>query len=640
MIKLADYFAPLNFYTIPIYLGLLMFFDVLGSFVKPWLIRDSKTREQSRIINWLIGLGFFIFIWFILRFFIPPQRSYLLISIVGFLLLSLPSYLKKKRYKKLLEELWHNKIVLLIIAPLLPALFVKASLPPYYADEMAYHLISPSSLQAIKTWDFHGGLFANVPHLMNFFYTITFSIARTFSVTRLINFSILATSMLYAHSVLKRNFGFLSGLLFVFIFFSLPQGIIFTSTLGYVDVPTYSFLLIGLMSALDYLVRRKKPMLVIAIIFGSLALGTKYTPITAISSFALIYSAVVIFRRKYYKNILNPKFAIRLLAMFILFGGYWYVKNYVVYGNPIYPFLFQCKSPYVADCVKGSSFFGDWTLPVTFNNLYPILQSLLPKNIILHLSLVFIPILQLMNKNKKTRILSIALLGGFIGELFILSMFSGFMIRYHQHMQFFLIAALVIQLANSYDFDKIYLIQKGVFFMLTISAISSYVYVIKHTNSLKFLNWNEINYSIGRIDIYDWIDWKFPKMKNTIIWCESPTNGEPTPLARFDPDLIWYTHAGKMRSFTTNCYYKNPLLYGENPEAVVETAINKELTFWISSNSKCLPRNEVKRNRESEDDEKFRLRRLSNEIVCNSEEVLPYLYRFDYKNIETDGKNN
>lgn len=633
MLKLGDFFAPLNLYTLIYFLGLVLFFDVLGTFVKKKIVRKNAS---SRIINWLIGFGFFIFVWFILRFFIPPHRSYLLISIAGLFLISLPTYLKQGDYLALFKDLWDKKIVLLIIAPFLPALFVKASLPPYYADEMAYHFLSPSGLAAIEPWNFHGGLYVNLPRVMNLFYDIAFSLVRTYSVARLINFSILATAMLYSYSVLKRNFGFLTGFLFVFIFFSLHQSIVFTSTLGYVDVPTYSFLLMGLMSSLDYLVDKRKSVLVIAAIFWSLALGTKYTPLTALVAFSVVFFATTLLEKKHFKKLVKPRFLLTLLAVFLLFGGYWYVKNFLVYGNPIYPFLFPCKAQYAADCVRGSGFFGDWTLPVTFGNLYQILKELLPKNKLLHLGLATVPVLQLVNTNKKTRILTIVLLGAVAVELFILSRFSGFLIRYQQHMQFFLIAAFVIQLANRYENKELYPIQKVIFLAVGVSTFFSYIYVVRHTNSLKTLNWQEINYSIGKIDIYDWVELKFPKMKDTILWCESPPGDEPAPLARFDPDLIWYAPAGKMRSFMTNCYYHNPPVYSEDPKEVVDVAVEKKLTFWISTNSKCLPRGEVKRARETEDDEKFRLRRLSNELVCNSEEILPYLYYFDYKNVVSE----
>src|SRR3989344_4005514 len=146
MIKLGDYFAPLNPKTLLIFVGLFFFFDILGTFVKRRIIEGE---DSTRVINWLIGLGIFVFVWFITSLFIAYTRTPLLISILTLSLISLPEYLKNKEYQTFFRALWSLKIPILIVLPFLPAIFVKASLPPYYADEMAYHFISPSTLATL-----------------------------------------------------------------------------------------------------------------------------------------------------------------------------------------------------------------------------------------------------------------------------------------------------------------------------------------------------------------------------------------------------------------------------------------------------------------------------------------------------------
>ncbi len=634
MLQLANYFQPLNIETLFYFVLLFFFFDVLGTFVKAKLLKKGP-QESSRIINWLIGFGIFIFIWFLISLFIPYQRNPVLISLVLLLVISLPSYIKNSEFKIFFRELWSLKLPLVIVAFFLPAVFVKASLPPNYADEMAYHFISPSTLDNLKQIIYRGGLFPNVPRLQDVFYAITFSLVRTYSVARLFHFTILVTGLLYAYKVIKHHFGKVSAFLLVFVFFSLPQAIVLTSTLGYVDVAAYSFLFIGIIASIDFLITKSPNSLVLMTLFWAMNLGTKYTGVSAFVSFTLVFIGFLVLERKKYLGVFSKRLFLKLGLVFLIFGGYWYVKNLVIYGNPIYPFILPCFEAYAKDCLTGGSFFGTWTTQVNTGNAYIILKSLLAKNLFLQAMVLITPFLAIFGKSKKILKITIFVYLAVLIELLILSKFSGFYVRYHQHMQHYLIIAVVIQYANQYHNKLQTYFVKFLFAILTLSALSTFIFTVRQTNSLRFLNWQEINYSIGNIDIYQWIDWKFPKMDNVIRWCENPPDGKKKDLARFDPDLIWYTYAGFMRSFLTNCSYRNPPLEGVPIEKVLEVGKEKELQFWIATDKKCVEDSEVKPTRPGQEDEhKMNLRRLNNVIICNAEEVIPNLYYFDYSKLD------
>ncbi len=198
LLKLSDFFQPLNFQTLFYFLLLFLFLDILGTFLKKILIKPER-EDESRVINWLIGLGFFIFVWFIVGFFVLPQRTPIIISIVVLFLASIPSYLKNKEVVKLIRTLWQVRIPILLISFLLPAVFVKASLPPYYSDEMAYHFINPSALtrDLWVFWKFNGGLYMNLPRILDTFFILIFSLTKTYSIARLFHFTILATSLIF-----------------------------------------------------------------------------------------------------------------------------------------------------------------------------------------------------------------------------------------------------------------------------------------------------------------------------------------------------------------------------------------------------------------------------------------------------------
>jgi hypothetical protein len=160
-----------------------------------------------------------------------------------------------------------------------------------------------------------------------------------------------------------------------------------------------------------------------------------------------------------------------------------------------------------------------------------------------------------------------------------------------------------------------------------------YFYNVKTTNSLKFLNWTEINYSIGKINIYDWVRLNFTKMNNVIVWCDGGEGKDFVNLARFDPDLIWFDHDGLMRVFLIRCRYNNPNVETDDIDKILGSAVENKQKFWISSSNKCINDADVKAKYSYEMEYQSYLRKVDNKIICNSEEIEPNLYFFDYSKL-------
>jgi hypothetical protein len=629
MLKLADFFQPLNFITILEFIFLFFFFDVLGLFIYRKLFKFKDARENV-VIRWLVGFGGFIFLWFLLSLFIPADRIQILVSIILLLAICLPGYIKEEGSSVFFQTIWRYRVPILIIAPFLPAIFVKASLPPYQWDEMAYHFSAPSALRDISPISYTGYLYADVPRILDSFWLMVFTLFHTYSIARLFHFTILVTSMAFSYAVLKKHFGILIGFLFVFIFFSIPQDIVFLSTSGYVDVGAYSFLLIGLMYSIDFLMSKSGNSIVLASIFWAMNLGTKYTGASAFVSFLLLFIVYVIWKRRDYKNSISRNALFLALLGFVFFGGYWYIKNFIFYGNPIFPFLIPCLwGHYATACPQASGFFGNWTIKITSANSYKILSLLFTNDLIMQFMVLLAPFIIFFGKTKK--LLSLFLLSflSVIGELLFLKHFSGFQIRYHQHMQLFLLFGVVLIFVNKYKNRIVSFLVKVLLGVVVLNAAFLYAKNIVYSDSLHLLNWNEINYAIGRMNIHQWTAFYFNKMNSTILWCENPPGGREVTIARFDPDVIWYSNEGLMRVFMTNCSYSNPPLQGVPIGKVLNTAKEQKIQFWISSLNKCVPDSEVSSN----PDQTY-LRRLNNILVCNSQEVIPYLYYFDYSKIK------
>lgn len=614
---LSDYFQSLNPLTLALFLLLLLSFDLWGTSVKSLLI--NRQPDDSRIVNWLIGLGLFSFLWFLIRFLLPPNQLFVTSSILILDIITLPQYVKDGGFKKLITACWQLKLPFLIIVPFLPAIFIKASLPPYYSDEMAYHFISPSQLAHISTWNFDGNFYSNLPQVFDLFYVLVFSLTKTYSIVRLFIFTTLTTSFLFSFSHLKKHFGGLPAYFFIFSFFALPQAIAQLATVGFVDVPTYSLMLIGLIFLIEFILNSQSDSFFLSSIFWGMALGTKYTSLSAFAS--ILPTVFLIFVSK-----LKFRDIIQSISLVLIFGGYWYVKNLLVYGNPLYPMFGSNSIP----------FTGSWTTPVDLTHLKEILSGLFPQNILLQLFVLISPIFVFFNKTKKTKYASLFLVTAIALELTILKKFSGFYARYHQHLQIWLLLLLAIQLTNRYRYRWLTLVANSAIGVLVLTLVISYLHTVRLTYQPDSLSSQEVNYATGKLDIYGWIRAELPRVYEIIRWCENPPGGEVT-IHFIDPDMIWYEKDGFMRSFLTNCYLEKGIpLEGTPLNDLLPVAIDKKVKFITPSINRCLPDNQVGPKRIIKDDIDERtiyLRHISNRFLCHSQEIIPHLYYFNYENL-------
>lgn len=627
---LSDFFQPLLPFNIFIFVSLFFFFDIVGSFVIEKILR-FKIDLQKRIAVWLVGFGSFIFLWFIASLSVAYTKSNILISIAILTLITLPNYIKNNGFKSFVISLKKAWIPILIILPFLPAVFVKASLPPYYGDEMAYQYISPFTMLNLTPVKYIGGLYADLPRSLNLLWEIIFSLTNTYSIARLFHFTILATGLIYTFNTLKKNFGLIAGFLFVFLFLSLPQDIVLTSTVGYIDVGAYIFLLMGIVSATDFVRNPSRETIGLTTIFWSMNLGTKYTGLTAFISFFVAFGILALFSWQKYRKFFTIKLTTYYLLLFVVIGGYWYIKNFILYGNPTFPFIFNCWGNHVEPCGQAGAFFGNWTTKVNLENAKLIVSQLFIGNKILQVLVFTVPFFALFVKNHKVKYIILALIGSLIIEISYLKYFSGFYVRYHQHMQLILLLIIILTLLNTSKMRIIDLIRKLVLATLILFSAGNYFLTAKHTNSLNFLNLTEISYAINKIDIYDWIHFNFFDMKEVIEWCERP---EKVNLARYDPDLIWFEHNGLSRVFMLRCNFENPNVDTTEIDKIIPSAITNKQKFWLVSTAKCLKDNEVKPKFDYEQPYQFYLRRVNNKIICNSGEIKPNLYYFDYQKVK------
>lgn len=638
MISLAEYYQPLNLQLIIFSLLTFLFFDVLG-FV--FNLRFIKSPDFLRPVNWLYGIGIFVFIWFLLYFFIPLNSTFIIISACVLVLVSFPSYLRNDGLPSLLSCFKANPWPLIIILPLLPAVFVKASLPPYYFDEMAYQFLSPISIIKQNTWDFWpGGFYQNLPRTLNLFFWLIFSVVKSYSPARFLHFVIYATSMFSIYLWIKKNFNFFAAIIFFTLFLYLPQDVLTSSTLGYVDIASIFMASLGVISLVDYLLYRKPSSFLSSSVLWGLALGIKNTPLTSLISYLVVF--VIFLSIDQFRHSKKSKPSFKLIAistiLFSLFGGFWYIKNLILFYNPIYPFVFPCRSGLAEVCGKGSAFFNGWMQPITLKTFPSIFSGLManlrPLGYLFGINLLLL----FHQRNKNVFKTTIFILLSVLLEFFLLKNFSGYYARYHQHIQISLFILFVLQVIKPLpDKHNKNLIFVSFSLILLFLSFRNAFRLLKFTYSGGYLPTNEVNYALGKEDIRNWISLKFPKMKDFIFFCETPPNNQVFKYAWIDPDLVWFEYDGMMRTFMTNCEVFNPPIIGV-PITGVETFVLKNKSdFYFPSVHTCVSQEEVKKpNNIYANSNQLYLNELTNKLVCLSQTTeVPYLYHLTWRNLKT-----
>jgi len=574
---LSDYFHPLNVSLILIVVAVLFFCDMLGAWLDTHFI---KSPAFLRPVIWFYGMGLFVTLWFGLHYFISFRSDYILLSTLPLLCLALPPYLRHQSWRQLWEFAKSHRLLLLIFFVLSPALFVKSSLPPYLTDEMAYHFWSPYDVKHELVWNFGTGYYQNLPKLIDTMMVLPFALTNSYAPSRLLHFMVFYSGVAALYAWFKLRFGFMVSGLFAFIYLFINQNLLIIATSGYIDYSMAILVSLAVITLLDVMVFTNPASFLTSSIFWGLSIGGKYSALSAFAAYSTIFCVWYIrSHKKFIPTYSITKFPILLL----LFGGYWYVKNFLHTGNPIYPFLFGCK---FTQCYDISGVYtGSWTIPINFSNTFKIISSLTYGHPIV---VAFFGLSLVLLKFHKT---ALVLLTGATLELLLARNFSGFVDRYFLHLQTFLIIVLVLPVIRHR------------WYLLPVSVIALYLVLttLKTTYSpWSYLSPQEIYYAIGKTSIYDWLKDRHKQNGDIIAWCG--TSGEKD-LYILDEGILYTRDEQPMSVLVVNCRYIFP-----KPEQLA--ALDQPV--WFVSRRVCDTGSD-----------------LETRLICRSRPVGKYLYHYE-----------
>ncbi|MCX6790564.1 MAG: glycosyltransferase family 39 protein, partial [Candidatus Gribaldobacteria bacterium] len=274
--------------------------------------------------------------------------------------------------------------------------------PPFQCDELAYHI--PESIKIIQEGIFSlGGVLdicGNYPLLMESLYGLLFKIGG-YSLVHLIHYQIVLATLLGLYAVGSKKFSRRAGLLFVLLCFTLYE-FFMNSVSGYIDAASACFEILAVLIFLDININNKadRNKLVLSGILFGVALSIKSTVLYSLLAI-LIIGFLKFLKSENKKQVLAMFFW--FIASFVLVGCFWYLKTWIMAGNPLYPFLGEGSQsqdivPTLAVQGRGGlQLFGEGVLRVFKTPL----QFLEPYYILSFLAFLTLPFLVFVKKEKK-----------------------------------------------------------------------------------------------------------------------------------------------------------------------------------------------------------------------------------------------
>lgn len=659
--ELTELFQPLNVFTLTGFGLSFLAFDTIGFF----LAGQLQIPLLLRFGHWLLGLGAFVLVWFILHFFISFLPQYVLITLLLLALGTLPYAVIHKSWQSLVREVMTFPWPFVFIALVAKPLFFHLSLPPRFWDEMAYHYYSPSQLLYEQTWQYEDlfrtnvlYLFSMTPRFLDTAYVLMFALTKTYATARLLHFTLFFTSVFVVGRLLQKQFGRISAIVFAFLTLFLNLTLLTGSTTGYTDTGAASLLMISFASFVGYLVTHDKGYGRSAIIFAALSAGTKYTsgPFIAASCIAVGCIELILHREQvmaiFRSNARRlqtvwPYFreTLVLSGLGFAFGGYWYVKNFIISGNPIFPFFFACWEG-IPHCGEGSSFFANWSIPFTLQTAPEIIASVFQGKPLLYwligLSLVVVLALSRLSNYRHLGKVAGALVLTVLLEISLSHRFVGYELRYFSHWLYLIPFIYALPFAGWPQLQSFFTYPAhkkfpaiglgGVLIALVLVTIPLSTDALKAYNKLEGINDNDRWFARGKLPFLEWVHPSMPHMYPVITWC-GEKRAQPIDLYTADPKLIFWTE-GLMKIFLVNCrlhYIKDIFMTPqEHMPAAVDQFLRDHPGVLVVSALTCEESRTARQTAHYIKTDPFMSRYivLNEALICRGTEIQPRVYTF------------
>lgn len=214
------------------------------------------------------------------------------------------------------------------------AQWLAALAPSEATDELAYHLPEARTLANTHTLHLALGtdrIYGNLPTLAETLYGEALTIRGT-ALTHAIHLSLLVSFVLLAAGVVRALWGARAAALAT-AGIALYSDLLYNATTAYVDAAATSFEAGAVLLLVLWAVRHEPGDAAAGGLLLGFALAVKYTTLATVGLAALLVGVIALREHRW-------RLPAGLAAIALAACGYWYGKNLVRFGNPVFPFAF------------------------------------------------------------------------------------------------------------------------------------------------------------------------------------------------------------------------------------------------------------------------------------------------------------
>lgn len=298
-------------------------------------------KEGLEQILFSFGLGFGFLIYFILLlaslgllYPLPIKIAFAIVAIFFLWKIKIPSF-QKDLNPSFLKLRW--KICFFIFFAFSILNLLMAFMPETFYDALVYHLSVPNYyLLKHKIAPMPYLMHSNFPLNINMLY-LWGLVLHDEMLAKLIHFALTLLSGLTVYAAMKKFYSIESAVVSTLIYYSMPILVINSWECGNDAGPGFFFGL-AVFSWLNWGNLNKKSCLFMSAIFLGIMLGAKYTNVFGVFGLFCVVTFMIFKNRMENLKLKTTATYVLITSVFIL---PYLIKNYLLTGNPVHPFLFK-----------------------------------------------------------------------------------------------------------------------------------------------------------------------------------------------------------------------------------------------------------------------------------------------------------
>lgn len=245
---------------------------------------------------------------------------------------------------------WGRRLITLLFAALATLLIFRTMIPPHVADELIYHLAVPKRfVEQGRVFPVYDNSLGNMPFLIHMIYAVCLLVKADIA-ARLFSLFLAFTTALALYGFCARFLNSRVGVVALIIFFAAGM-VIEVAVTTRIDVSLAGMLFLAVYTMMVYLDTRQKGWLYTSAVLSGFALGVKLTAGLWLALIGVMYlTENLLKRREPFAEVI--KRGLIYLGIAVTIASPWYVKNWVWFHNPVYPFITGEVAEYGASGIR------------------------------------------------------------------------------------------------------------------------------------------------------------------------------------------------------------------------------------------------------------------------------------------------